>query len=1179
MQSERSRRKIAHTELWAWADEVCARSRFSAIGITVNRESKATFDALRDSIEEFLAAIEREGWQKIYSSLMPNEQGFVPSILARLLELEVSAHIPKHVELTDHRRSGHPLDGQLADAQLSSLRRDSRGVAPSIEDQDDEAWRSLELRLPDEWSDVDVPLDLHPVNTMSVSFESGPPPIAIDESMGLETELLDAPMENEGSLIHHLLDGLSEVTIHRPSFMIVDQKSLSYSDFDLVVSLLNLMRSERANYPLLMLWIDPSVELDDLITINLRTASTVQVGESPIGMNDSSIISILDDRKAQDDVSLDEILEETFRETFNQGQQLSKSESELGSSVTEIIDHSIDLDKVHVDPDLLMQRPLPSFDLKEIGDHRLLVDVEDSAKSSFETTSHRDDLDNKDEQELAEQTTSSLAEIKSSSKPSVQMIERGNFKDCHALVLKKYGELAPILLVAAASGPTCTVGQMATLWRAVIERPLQELTSLSEVIWEGLSLTLERGLLVSTQHQRFSNEQSFRFNQNSHALKWRERWEDSVSLRLRRRAHRSLALWMMRQPTTTIARPQVALTIMEHWIEAGEAGEVGHSALEAAKMLIERGDSSRAKRTLQRAVQVLGPEGSWESWRECLELLLKLNLEEGDELAVELVSKQLIDRAWRIGDVSLVKRLGITLERVYKTTGRIDEAQRLGEWSACQPLVDPTAALFDQPVTMFPTLQTLEGDSDVLRVVGSHPTLFADVYPPEDIASDQASELMPIPEIHTLEAPPPFLLEALLTLRENDFEAFVVGGSVRDRLLGRQVNDWDLTTSALPQEVISCFSKVIETGIEHGTVTVILEGEHVEITTYRLDGEYRDGRRPDQVAFTRSLAEDLLRRDFTINAIAWDPINAELQDPYSGVHDLQLRLLRAVGDPKARFQEDGLRVLRLIRFATTLDFSIDPETERGAIEALEVLKKVAIERIQVELFKTLMSDQAAKGLSLIRDFGLSELCFPCLPELGEEHWGYIESAISICEQRLETRLALIFYAAFDHHQWSKVQLATQVKETLKGLKASNQIIQGVLSLVAFASLDVSLSRSDAQARALGVEIGPSQLEHLSSLKEAWLSVIAPREGVRELEGWRELHSRLIELKIEDLPQSPKDLSINGNDLCEALDLFPSRAIGELLSTLLWWVWEEPKRDQRETLIDYARGLAVERGLI
>ena len=130
-------------------------------------------------------------------------------------------------------------------------------------------------------------------------------------------------------------------------------------------------------------------------------------------------------------------------------------------------------------------------------------------------------------------------------------------------------------------------------------------------------------------------------------------------------------------------------------------------------------------------------------------------------------------------------------------------------------------------------------------------------------------------------------------------------GSVRDRLLGREVNDWDLTTNALPKEVISCFPKVIETGLKHGTVTVILEGEHVEITTYRVDGEYRDGRRPEEVSFTRSLTEDLLRRDFTVNAIAWDPINAELQDPYDGVRDLQKKVLRAVGDPNARFQEDG----------------------------------------------------------------------------------------------------------------------------------------------------------------------------------------------------------------------------------------------------------------------------------
>ena len=192
------------------------------------------------------------------------------------------------------------------------------------------------------------------------------------------------------------------------------------------------------------------------------------------------------------------------------------------------------------------------------------------------------------------------------------------------------------------------------------------------------------------------------------------------------------------------------------------------------------------------------------------------------------------------------------------------------------------------------------------------------------------------------------------TLEEHGFEAFAVGGCVRDSVLGRRPNDWDITTSAMPWQTKKLFKKTVDTGIQHGTVTVLQDGIGYEVTTYRIDGEYEDGRHPKEVVFTENLREDLRRRDFTINAMAYSE-RAGLVDAFGGMEDLKNGIIRCVGDPRERFTEDALRVMRAVRFSGQLGFSIEENTREAARELAPNLKKISAERIQTELVKLLMA--------------------------------------------------------------------------------------------------------------------------------------------------------------------------------------------------------------------------------
>ena len=212
------------------------------------------------------------------------------------------------------------------------------------------------------------------------------------------------------------------------------------------------------------------------------------------------------------------------------------------------------------------------------------------------------------------------------------------------------------------------------------------------------------------------------------------------------------------------------------------------------------------------------------------------------------------------------------------------------------------------------------------------------------------------------------------TLESHGYEAYAVGGCVRDTMLGREPQDWDITTSARPQEVKALFRRTIDTGIEHGTVTVMIGGEGYEVTTYRIDGKYSDSRHPESVTFTPELREDLRRRDFTINAMAYND-RAGVQDLFCGQEDLDAHVVRAVGEPEERFREDALRIMRCVRFAAQLGFEIDPATYAAAEKLSGTLDNISRERIREELLKILVSDHP-DYVTLLQDIGALKTVFP-----------------------------------------------------------------------------------------------------------------------------------------------------------------------------------------------------------
>lgn len=424
-------------------------------------------------------------------------------------------------------------------------------------------------------------------------------------------------------------------------------------------------------------------------------------------------------------------------------------------------------------------------------------------------------------------------------------------------------------------------------------------------------------------------------------------------------------------------------------------------------------------------------------------------------------------------------------------------------------------------------------------------------------------------------------LKIIKTLKENGHQAYLVGGCMRDLLLGIPINEWDITTSAKPDQVSKLFAKVIPTGIEYGTVTIILADGQYEVTTFRSDERYVDGRHPANVTFTDDIHKDLSRRDFSMNALAYDPQTEELIDDFEGQKDLKQKLIRAIGDPFERFSEDGLRPVRACRFAAKLGFEIEKKTFAAISKTLEITKKVAPERIHDEMVKMLSARKPSLGFELMRRSGLLKLIMPELENCyGVEqprkfhkydvYWHSLYSCDAADPSNLALRLAALLHdiskpeCKEGFHFYNHDRIGAEVaKEILERLRFSNAEIAKVTNLIKNHMFNYESSWSDAAVRRFMRRVGVGNLEDLFALRAADTKAME-----REIEDayLEELKSRIQKIIDEEQALHIKDLKVDGKDVMEILKIKPGPKVGEALSALLEKVLDDPKLNERETLL-------------
>ena len=441
------------------------------------------------------------------------------------------------------------------------------------------------------------------------------------------------------------------------------------------------------------------------------------------------------------------------------------------------------------------------------------------------------------------------------------------------------------------------------------------------------------------------------------------------------------------------------------------------------------------------------------------------------------------------------------------------------------------------------------------------------------------------------------------TLQEQGYEAYAVGGCVRDAMLGRVPQDWDITTSALPRQVKALFRRTIDTGIQHGTVTVLLDREGFEVTTYRVDGKYEDGRHPTEVSFTASLAEDLKRRDFTINAMAYNETSG-LVDLFHGAEDLEQGVIRCVGVARERFSEDALRILRAFRFSAQLDFSIEAETLAAARELAETLRKISAERIYAELTKLLVSAHPER-LSAAYECDVTKVILPEFDRMWETpqnhpaHYGNvgIHSLDTTCYAKEETiyageggftteefrylRLAALFHDVgkperrstdedgIDHFRGHAEAGAEAVKKILRRLKSDNATIDTVSRLVRWHTYP--FSAEERPLRRAMHKIGGDLFPLLFELRRADLEAHAEPYRTEGPETLRKVWQVYLGIKEREECTSLKDLAVNGSDLI-SIGFAPGKKLGEVLNRLLLLVIEEPEKNTKDVLFSEAEGI-------
>lgn len=431
--------------------------------------------------------------------------------------------------------------------------------------------------------------------------------------------------------------------------------------------------------------------------------------------------------------------------------------------------------------------------------------------------------------------------------------------------------------------------------------------------------------------------------------------------------------------------------------------------------------------------------------------------------------------------------------------------------------------------------------------------------------------------------------QILRTLHDRGYEAYVVGGCVRDSLLGRHPEDWDVTTSATPAEVKALFERTIDTGIEHGTVTVMLGREGFEVTTYRIDGVYEDCRHPKRVEFTPSLTEDLKRRDFTINAMAYSH-ETGLVDMFGGMDDLKNKTIRCVGCAKERFSEDALRMLRAVRFAAQLGFSLDGETREAIREMAEALDYISAERIQTELVKLLVSPNP-HWFRLAYECGITSVIMPEFDRIMVQRQNNSHHIYTTGEHTLVAlknipadkvlRLTMLFHDMgkpeacvtdendrdhFKGHAAYSEKIAARI---MKKLKFDNETMRTACILIRNHSWYPQLTGKDV--RLCAYRIGPELFDSFLLVKHADIMAHHPDVIQQKLDYLKEVARIWEDIQMNGDCLSLKEMKLNGNDLI-ADGMKPGPEVGELLNRLLFEVLEQPERNERGYLLARSREL-------
>ena len=427
--------------------------------------------------------------------------------------------------------------------------------------------------------------------------------------------------------------------------------------------------------------------------------------------------------------------------------------------------------------------------------------------------------------------------------------------------------------------------------------------------------------------------------------------------------------------------------------------------------------------------------------------------------------------------------------------------------------------------------------------------------------------------------------QILKQIQAAGFEAYAVGGCVRDSILGRTPDDWDITTSAKPGQIKEIFRRTVDTGIQHGTVTVMLDKEGFEVTTYRVDGEYEDSRHPKEVLFTASLEEDLKRRDFTINAMAYNE-SAGLVDIFGGIKDLEKGIIRCVGNPMERFTEDALRIMRAIRFSAQLGYEIEENTKTAIEKLAPTLNRISAERIQVELVKLMVSPHP-DYLRVAYETGVTKVIFPEWDAAMETTQNHPHHCYSVGEHILHSllyvpadkfiRLAMLLHdiakplaletdeAGITHFHGHAQQGEEMAKTILRRLRMDNDTISKVSRLVRYHDYGNGVEPNGRIVRRAVNKVGEELFPSLLLVRKADIlaqSDYKRDEKLQALAAWEACFDEIVK---SGQCVSLKTLAVNGRDLIEE-GFAPGKQLGDILDVLLQDVLENPEHNTREYLL-------------